>query len=67
VALGYNIIKYFISDNNIVYCELKQWRQQGNENKVIASIHQKMEHNVERLYSTGQTSFAETILIFVME
>jgi hypothetical protein len=41
--------------------------QQGNENKVIAFIPQKMEHNVERLYSTGKTSFAETILIFAME
>ncbi len=56
------IIKYFVADN--IYCELKRWRQQGNENKVIAFIQQKMEQDVERLYSTGQTSFAEDILIW---
>jgi hypothetical protein len=38
-----------------------------NENKVCAFIQQKMEQDVEGLYSTGQTSFAEDIIMFVME
>jgi hypothetical protein len=66
---GYNIVKYFISDKNIEHNNTS-WRQQiinENENKVFAFIQQKMEQDVEGLYSTGQTSFAEDIIMIVME